>query len=44
MGWYARGIPNAAAFREVINNTMDETVVFDALERFLGADAQSEAA
>lgn len=44
IGWYARGIPNAAAFREVINNTMDENTVFGALERFLGPDAQSEAA
>ena len=35
IGWYALGLPQAAAFRQIVN-TMDEQIVFDAVDRFFG--------
>jgi hypothetical protein len=39
MGWYAAGLPGSNAFRELVNNTMDPTVVETAIRRFFGANA-----
>ncbi len=36
LGWYAQGQPGGAAFRQVVNNTMDGRVVVAALGRFFG--------
>jgi tRNA-dihydrouridine synthase B len=37
MGWYAAGLPEANAFRNLVNNTLDPTVVETAIRRFFGA-------
>ena len=37
MGWYAAGLPDANAFRNLVNNTLDPTVVEMAIRRFFGA-------
>ncbi len=37
LGWYAHGQPGGAAFRQIVNNTMDGNVVLDALYRFFGS-------
>ena len=37
MGWYAAGLPDANAFRNLVNNTLDPTVVETAIRRFFGA-------
>jgi tRNA-dihydrouridine synthase B len=34
IGWYITGIPGAAEFRNVVNNTLDERVIFDEMSRF----------
>ncbi|MCR9255972.1 MAG: tRNA dihydrouridine synthase DusB [Alphaproteobacteria bacterium] len=34
VGWYTANLPNSAAFRQTVNNTMDEAVVRDAIARF----------
>ncbi|MEP4380673.1 MAG: tRNA dihydrouridine synthase DusB [Alphaproteobacteria bacterium] len=34
IGWYITGIPGAAEFRNVVNNTLDERVIFDEMHRF----------
>ncbi len=36
LGWYAAGMPNSAAFRQVVNNTMDPGRVLDAVARYFG--------
>ena len=43
MGWYAAGLPEANAFRNLVNNTLDPTVVEIAIRRFFGS-ASAEAA
>ncbi len=43
MGWYAAGLPEANAFRNLVNNTLDPTVVEIAIRRFFG-NASAEAA
>ena len=37
MGWYAAGMPDANAFRNLVNNTLDPVVVETAIGRFFGA-------
>ena len=44
IGWYALGLPQAAAFRQIVNNTMDEQIVFNAVDRFFGPDNTQVAA
>ncbi len=44
MGWYAAGLRDANAFRNLINNTMDPDVVERAIRRFFRADAATAAA
>ncbi len=44
MGWYAAGLPGANAFRNLVNNTLDPTVVETAIRRFFQADATLAAA
>ena len=44
IGWYALGLPQAAAFRQIVNNTMDEQIVFNAVDRFFGPDHTQVAA
>ena len=34
IGWYITGIPGAAEFRNVVNNTLDERVIFQEMRRF----------
>jgi tRNA-dihydrouridine synthase B len=34
MGWYAAGMPEANAFRNLVNNTLDPVVVENAMHRF----------
>lgn len=34
IGWYITGIPGAAEFRNIVNNTLDEAVIFDEMRRF----------
>ena len=36
VGWYASGLPGAAAFRQTVNNTMDPHRVLEALDAFYG--------
>ncbi len=36
VGWYASGLPGAAAFRQVVNNTMEPHRVLEALNAFYG--------
>jgi tRNA-dihydrouridine synthase B len=36
MGWYAAGMPEANAFRNLVNNTLDPVVVETAMRRFFG--------
>ena len=36
MGWYAAGLPEANAFRNLVNNTLDPAVVETAIRRFFG--------
>ncbi len=36
MGWYAAGMPEANAFRNLVNNTLDPVVVETAIRRFFG--------
>ena len=36
MGWYAAGMPEANAFRNLVNNTLDPVVVETAMHRFFG--------
>lgn len=43
MGWYAAGLPNANAFRNLVNNTLEPTVVERAIERFFAAAENSAA-
>ena len=38
------GLPQAAAFRQIVNNTMDEQIVFNAVDRFFGPDPPQVAA
>lgn len=44
MGWYAAGFPDANAFRNLVNNTMDPAVVETAIRRFFGANVAAVAA
>jgi len=44
MGWYAAGLRDANAFRNLVNNTMDPAVVETAIRRFFGANAVAVAA
>ncbi len=44
MGWYAAGLPDAAAFRNLVNNTMDPAVVETAIRRFFGTSVAAVAA
>ena len=44
MGWYAAGMPEANAFRNLVNNTLDPTVVEQAIRRFFGSAAAMAAA
>ena len=44
MGWYAAGLPDANAFRNLVNNTMDPAVVETAIRRFFGAAVAMAAA
>ncbi len=44
VGWYATGLPGAAAFRQIVNNTMDPGRVFDALNAFYRRDGLTAAA
>ena len=44
VGWYAHGLPGAAGFRQVVNNTMDPRRVFDALTSFYRKDGLTAAA
>jgi tRNA-dihydrouridine synthase B len=37
MGWYAAGLPEANAFRNLVNNTLDPLVVETAIRRFFGS-------
>jgi len=34
IGWYITGFPGAAEFRNVVNNTLDEKVIFEEMRRF----------
>lgn len=34
IGWYINGFPGAAEFRNVVNNTLDERVIFAEMNRF----------
>tara|TARA_R110002110_G_scaffold260260_1_gene475839 strand:+ start:20174 stop:21100 length:927 start_codon:yes stop_codon:yes gene_type:complete len=34
IGWYINGFPGAAEFRNVVNNTLDEKVIFAEMHRF----------
>lgn len=34
IGWYLTGLPGAAEFRNVVNNTLDARVIFDEMRRF----------
>ncbi|MGB0572073.1 MAG: tRNA dihydrouridine synthase DusB [Alphaproteobacteria bacterium] len=34
IGWYITGIPGTAEFRNIVNNTLDEGVIFDEMRRF----------
>lgn len=34
VGWYSQGLPQSAAFRQAVNNTMDPKVVFAEIERY----------
>lgn len=34
IGWYLTGLPGAAEFRNVVNNTLDHEVIFDEMRRF----------
>jgi len=34
IGWYLTGLPGAAEFRNVVNNTLDPAVIFDEMRRF----------
>ncbi len=36
LGWYSAGLPDSAAFRQVVNNTMDPGRVLDAVGRYFG--------
>ena len=36
MGWYSAGMPESAAFRQVVNNTMDPKRVLAAVGRYFG--------
>ena len=38
MGWYAKGLPEANAFRNLINNTMDPVKVEAAINHYFSAD------
>lgn len=44
MGWYAQGMPEANAFRNLVNNTLDPTIVETAIHRFFDASAAMAAA
>ena len=44
MGWYAAGMPNSNAFRNLVNNTMEPAVVEAAIQRFFGGDGVVAAA
>jgi len=48
VGWYSQGLPNSAAFRQAVNNTMDPAAVFRAIESYfaplLGSDPVRRAA
>ncbi len=44
MGWYAAGLPDANAFRNLVNNTLDPKVVETAIRRFFGATGAAVAA
>ena len=44
MGWYAAGMPEANIFRNLVNNTLDPTVVETAIHRFFDANATLVAA
>ena len=43
LGWYAHGQAGGAAFRQVVNNTMDGGVVVEALYRFFGSASAAAA-
>ena len=34
IGWYLTGLPGAAEFRNVVNNTLDPVVIFDEMRQF----------
>ncbi len=44
MGWYAAGLPEASAFRNLVNNTLDPAVVETAIRRFFGSPGVMAAA
>lgn len=44
IGWYAAGLPGSAEFRQVVNNTMDRSVVDEAIQRFFGTPPERQAA
>ncbi len=44
IGWYAAGLPNSAAFRQTVNNTMDPDVVFGAIGRYFDPLMERQAA
>jgi tRNA-dihydrouridine synthase B len=44
MGWYAAGMPEANVFRNLVNNTLDPTVVETAIHRFFDVSTARAAA
>lgn len=41
LGWYSAGLPNSAAFRQVVNDTMDPGRVLDAVARYFGMSLEA---
>ena len=44
IGWYAAGLPNSAAFRQTVNNTMDPDIVFGAMKSYFDPLMERQAA
>ena len=44
VGWYSQGLPNSAAFRQSVNNTMDPEKVFGAISDYFDQAGSSIAA
>ena len=43
MGWYSAGLPDSAAFRQAVNNTVDPRRVLDAVGRYFGMSLEASA-